>query len=162
MAQKYCTIWFQYESKQEYPMYINIYLFNKYLQMRKHLKNKRLESLVQLGTDRIIDLLFGTGEAAYHIVLELYDKGNIIITDFEWTILNVLRPHTEGDKVKFVVREKYPQNRARKNEMISKEDLKAILEKAKTGDPVKKVLVSNLGKCVFLLKKILIFCFNQI
>lgn len=114
--------------------------------MRKHLKNKRLESLRQLGTDRIIDLQFGTGEAAYHIILELYDKGNIIITDFEWVILNVLRPHTEGDKVKFVVREKYPQNRARQSEMINKEDLKLIFDKAKTGDPIKKVLVSNMGK----------------
>lgn len=114
--------------------------------MRKHLKNKRLESLTQLGTDRIIDLQFGTGEAAYHIILELYDKGNIIITDFEWTILNVLRPHTEGDKVKFVVREKYPQNRARQSELISIEDLKLIFSKAKTGDPIKKILVSNLGK----------------
>lgn len=114
--------------------------------MRKHLKNKRLESLTQLGTDRIIDLQFGTGEAAYHIILELYDKGNIIITDFEWTILNVLRPHTEGDKVKFVVREKYPQNRARQSELISTEDLKLMLSKGKTGDPIKKILVSNLGK----------------
>lgn len=114
--------------------------------MRKHLKNKRLESLVQLGTDRIIDLQFGSGEAAYHIILELYDKGNIIITDYELTILNILRPHTEGDKVKFVVREKYPQNRARESEMITEEDLKSLLEKAKTGDPLKKVLVPNLGK----------------
>lgn len=114
--------------------------------MRKHLKNKRLESLSQLGTDRIIDLQFGTGEAAYHIILELYDKGNIIITDFELTILNVLRPHTEGDKVKFVVREKYPQNRARESEMVNKDELKIICEKAKVGDPLKKVLVPNLGK----------------
>lgn len=68
--------------------------------MRKHLKNKRLEVLKQLGMDRIVDLQFGTGEAAYHVVLELYDRGNIVLTDYELTILNVLRPHTEGDKIK--------------------------------------------------------------
>lgn len=119
--------------------------------MRKHLKNKRLEFLTQLGTDRIIDLQFGTGEAAYHIILELYDKGNILITDFELTILNVLRPHTEGDKVRFAVREKYPQNRARESEIISKVELRSILEKAKTGDQLKKVLIPNLGKqkCIY-------------
>lgn len=71
--------------------------------MRKHLKNKRLEVLKQLGMDRIVDLQFGTGEAAYHVVLELYDRGNIVLTDYELTILNVLRPHTEGDKIKYVL-----------------------------------------------------------
>ena len=28
----------------------------------------------QLGIDRIVDLQFGSGEAAYHVVLELYDR----------------------------------------------------------------------------------------
>lgn len=68
--------------------------------MRKHLKNKRLESLTQVGVDRIIDLQFGSGEAAYHVILELYDRGNIVLTDHEMTILNILRPHTEGDKIR--------------------------------------------------------------
>lgn len=70
--------------------------------MRKHLKNKRLESLKQLGVDRIVDLQFGTGEAAYHVILELYDRGNIVLTDYQMTILNILRPHTEGEKVRCV------------------------------------------------------------
>nr|CAH7713769.1 unnamed protein product [Callosobruchus chinensis] len=114
------------------------------MKMRKHLKNKRLEYLKQLGTDRIVDLQFGSGEAAYHIILELYDRGNIILTDHEYIISNILRPHTEGDKVKFVVREKYPQDRARESTAITKETMLEILNKAKTGDPLKKVLVPNL------------------
>lgn len=68
--------------------------------MRKHLKNKRLESITQVGMDRIINLQFGSGEATYHIILELYDRGNIILTDREMVILYVLRPHTEGDKIR--------------------------------------------------------------
>lgn len=68
--------------------------------MRKHLKNKRLESLTQVGVDRIIDLQFGSGEAAYHVILELYDRGNIVLTDHEMTTLNILRPHTEADKIR--------------------------------------------------------------
>lgn len=68
--------------------------------MRKHLKNKRLESLTQIGVDRMIDMQFGSGEAAYHVILELYDRGNIVLTDHEMTILNILRPHTEGDKIR--------------------------------------------------------------
>jgi predicted ribosome quality control (RQC) complex YloA/Tae2 family protein len=115
------------------------------MKLRKHVKNKRLESLTQLGTDRIIDLQFGSGEAAYHVILELYDKGNIIFTDFEFTILNVLRPHTEGDRFKFVVREKYPKNRARESSILTKDQLVNILKGAKNGDQLKKVLVPNLG-----------------
>lgn len=75
-------------------------VINDILQMRKHLKNKRLESLTQVGMDRIIDLQFGSGEAAYHILLEVYDRGNIILTDYQMVILYVLRPHTEGDKIR--------------------------------------------------------------
>lgn len=68
--------------------------------MRKHLRNKRLESLKQLGVDRIVDLQFGTGFAAYHIILELYDRGNIILTDCDMIILYILRPHVEGEHVR--------------------------------------------------------------
>ncbi|KAI4467690.1 nuclear export mediator factor nemf [Holotrichia oblita] len=112
--------------------------------MRKHLKNKRLENLIQVGSDRILDLQFGTGEVAYHVILELYDRGNIILTDFELTILYVLRPHTEGDKIKFAVREKYPTSRARESTLPSIDDIKQVLQNAKEGDPLKKVLMPML------------------
>jgi hypothetical protein len=28
-----------------------------------------------LGADRIVDLQFGSAEAAYHLIIELYDRG---------------------------------------------------------------------------------------
>lgn len=113
------------------------------MKMRKHLKNKRLEKFVQLGTDRILDLQFGTNEAAYHLILELYDRGNIILTDFELTILYVLRPHTEGEEVRFAIREKYPVDRARTKNLPTEEELREILTSAKEGDPLKKALVPH-------------------
>lgn len=42
--------------------------------MRKHLKGRRLEKIEQLGVDRIVDMQFGSSEAAYHVILELYDR----------------------------------------------------------------------------------------
>ncbi|XP_075982601.1 nuclear export mediator factor NEMF homolog Clbn isoform X2 [Anticarsia gemmatalis] len=115
------------------------------MKLRKHLKNKRLEKLSQLGIDRIVDLQFGSGEAAYHVILELYDRGNIVLTDCEWTILNVLRPHVEGDKVRFAVKEKYPLDRAKTSyEAPSAEALQEILANCKPGDNLKKVLNPNL------------------
>ena len=45
----------------------------------------------QVGVDRVVDLQFGSGEAAYHLVLEMYDKGNLVLTDGEYKILNILQ-----------------------------------------------------------------------
>lgn len=115
------------------------------MKLRKHLKNKRLESLTQLGIDRVVDLQFGSGEAAYHVILELYDRGNIVLTDYEWTILNVLRPHVEGDKIRFAVKEKYPLDRVKTSyEAPNADILKDILSKSKPGDNLKKILNPNL------------------
>ncbi|KAK4883945.1 hypothetical protein RN001_000216 [Aquatica leii] len=126
------------------------------MKMRKHLKNKRLESLTQVGLDRIIDLQFGSGEAAYHIILELFDRGNIILTDYNMIILNVLRPHTEGEKVRFAVREKYPQSRGRDGTVTSVEELRTILEKGQIGDPIKKILIFQLDFGASLIEHVLL------
>ena len=42
------------------------------LKLRKHLRTRRLDSVRQLGIDRIVDFTFGSGEACYHLILELY------------------------------------------------------------------------------------------
>uniref|UniRef100_A0A182RTH0 NFACT RNA-binding domain-containing protein n=1 Tax=Anopheles funestus TaxID=62324 RepID=A0A182RTH0_ANOFN len=111
------------------------------MKMRKHLKNKRLESLQQLGVDRIVDFQFGTGEAAYHIILELYDRGNILLTDCDLRILNILRPHVEGEELRFAVREKYPKDRAKQdNGPPSMEQIKEAIEKAHPGDTLRTAL----------------------
>lgn len=117
------------------------------MKLRKHLKNKRLESLRQLGTDRIIDFQFGVGDATYHLILELYDRGNLILCDHEMTILNVLRPHTEGEEVRFVVREKYPEARARENSNLpSQQIVREVLANIKSDDSLMRALVPVLGE----------------
>uniref|UniRef100_A0A182JMM1 NFACT RNA-binding domain-containing protein n=1 Tax=Anopheles atroparvus TaxID=41427 RepID=A0A182JMM1_ANOAO len=111
------------------------------MKLRKHLKNKRLESLQQLGVDRIVDFQFGSGEAAYHIVLELYDRGNILLTDCDLRILNILRPHVEGEELRFAVREKYPRDRAKQdNGPPSMEQIKEAIQKANPGDTLRTAL----------------------
>lgn len=111
------------------------------MKLRKHLKNKRLEGIDQIGIDRIVDLQFGTGEACYHVILELYDRGNVILCDYEYTILNVLRPHVEGEEIRFAVREKYPMNRARVDDGPPSMDLvKEKLLQAHPGDSLRTVL----------------------
>jgi len=41
------------------------------MKLRKHLRSRRLEKVSQLGADRIVDLQFGSNEAAYHLIVEL-------------------------------------------------------------------------------------------
>ena len=77
------------------------------MKLRKHLTNKRLEYVRQMGVDRVIDLQFGSNEAASHLILEMYDKGNMVLTDHNYLILNILRPRVKGED-KFLARETYP------------------------------------------------------
>eukprot|EP00798_Chlamydomonas_sp_ICE-L_P022484 gene22484-29610_t len=41
------------------------------LKLRKHMRTRRLEDVRQLGVDRIVDFVFGSGEAQYHLILEI-------------------------------------------------------------------------------------------
>lgn len=115
------------------------------MKLRKHLKNKRLEKVQQMGSDRIVDFQFGTGDAAYHVILELYDRGNVILTDYELTTLYILRPHTEGENLRFAMREKYPVERAKQpTKKLELEALVKLLENARNGDYLRQILTPNL------------------
>nr|XP_055027508.1 ribosome quality control complex subunit NEMF-like [Misgurnus anguillicaudatus] len=116
------------------------------MKCRKHLKSRRLVHVKQLGVDRIVDIQFGSDEAAYHLILELYDRGNIILTDHEFTILNLLRFRTaEAEDVKIAVRERYPVEKARPIEsLISLERLTELLSKSQNGEQVKRILNPHL------------------
>lgn len=148
------------------------------------MNNKRLEKALQVGQDRIIDLQFGTGEAAYHVIIELYDRGNIVLCDYEYVILNILRPRTEGEDVRlvffyldntltiskklnifscitikrFLVKEKYPMEGTAVEDCITNtEVLQSWLVSAKPGDNLKKILVPK--TCIIII--IICCCFSN-
>ena len=54
------------------------------MKLRKHIKGKRLDDIRQFNTDRVVDFTFGSGDTAFHVILELYAAGNIILTDHEY------------------------------------------------------------------------------
>lgn len=117
------------------------------MKLRKHLKNKRLEAIEQVGADRIVDLQFGTGIASYHIIVEMYDRGNIILCDNTYKILNVLRQREEED-IRFAVREIYPITRAKfQDECIKIEELKSIIRNSHPGETLKSILNRNIHIC---------------
>ncbi len=54
------------------------------LKLRKHLRTRRLDEVKQLGVDRVVDFSFGTGEACYHLILELYAQVNLYSHLVQW------------------------------------------------------------------------------
>ena len=60
------------------------------------------------GSDRVVDLKFGSGEAICHIILELYASGNVVLTDGNYQIIALLRSHQFEDDIAVQVGEIYP------------------------------------------------------
>ncbi|EGT57102.1 hypothetical protein CAEBREN_19463 [Caenorhabditis brenneri] len=78
------------------------------MKLRKHINQKRLTSIRVVGFDRLVELVFGTEDRENRLYVELYDRGNVVLTDHELTILNILRVRTDKDtSVRWAVREKY-------------------------------------------------------
>ena len=64
-----------------------------------------MTSVAQIGTDRIIELQFSDGQ--YRLFLEFYAGGNIILTDRDFSIINLLRiVHEETEELRVGLR--YP------------------------------------------------------
>ena len=62
--------------------------------LRKYLKTRRVTSVTQVGTDRIIELQFSDG--LYRLYFEFYAGGNIVLTDGDLKVLALLRNVEEG------------------------------------------------------------------
>eukprot|EP01087_Luapelamoeba_hula_P012793 TRINITY_DN3609_c0_g1_i2.p1 TRINITY_DN3609_c0_g1~~TRINITY_DN3609_c0_g1_i2.p1 ORF type:complete len:1124 (+),score=235.87 TRINITY_DN3609_c0_g1_i2:56-3427(+) len=62
--------------------------------LRKFLRTKRIEKVSQLGIDRVIDFTIGVEPNHYHLLIELYSSGNIILTNGTYEILTQIRTYT--------------------------------------------------------------------
>lgn len=64
------------------------------VKIRKHIRERRIVSIKQINHDRVVDIQFGTDETdPYHIILEFYASGNIILTDKNYLILDLVHYH---------------------------------------------------------------------
>ncbi|KAL5115256.1 hypothetical protein ACEQ8H_006848 [Pleosporales sp. CAS-2024a] len=64
--------------------------------LRKYLKTRRVTSVAQIGTDRILEFQFSDG--LYRLYLEFYAGGNIVLTDGDLKVLALLRNVDEGEE----------------------------------------------------------------
>ena len=97
--------------------------------LRMHLRGKRLAGLTQMGADRAIDLAFGAGPNAHHLILECFAQGNLVLTDAEYRILTLLRPVRDDDNgLAMLGNHPYPLERRRPFVAVTREKLRAALE----------------------------------
>lgn len=64
--------------------------------IRKEIGDKRLYPIQQVGSDRIMDFLFSNEK---HFIIELYDRGNFIVTDKHYRIIYATRPYKTDEFV---------------------------------------------------------------
>ncbi len=79
--------------------------------LRKHLRGLRLETVQQVGHyDRVVHVVFGSGGAQRHsLILELYARGNLLLSNANYQILSLLRSHEyEKGNVQVKVGHAYP------------------------------------------------------
>ena len=77
------------------------------LRIRKHIRQWRLDSLRQLGSDRVVEFVFGTDDKAFRLIIEFYAKGNLILSDHAYNIIALTRSHAT-EEAKYAVRATYP------------------------------------------------------
>ncbi|MCJ1281805.1 hypothetical protein MMC26_001128 [Xylographa opegraphella] len=115
--------------------------------LRKYLRTRRVTSVSQVGTDRIIEFQFSDGQ--YRLFLEFYAGGNIVLTDKELNILALLRAVSEGqDQEELRVGLKYSlENRQNYGGV-------PLLTKARVREGLQKALDKNEGAATAPTKKV--------
>lgn len=85
-----------YTSQRDRPMPQNPAPFAMVL--RKNLSNARLKGVDQLGFDRVLRFTFETAHGKFHLYVEVFRDGNIILTDGDDTIIQPLTHATYADR----------------------------------------------------------------
>ncbi|KAJ2859658.1 hypothetical protein GGH94_005981 [Coemansia aciculifera] len=117
------------------------------MKLRKHLKARRLTAIRQIGMDRVVDFEFAVAagahaEGTYHIICEFYASGNIILTDYQYNTLALLRVVHVDAETAFAVGRTYSLSESRGVEPVERAALVECLSKAGPKDNLKRTLAS--------------------
>lgn len=66
--------------------------------LRKYCNGGRVLGISQPGIERVIDIEIGKSEKRFHLLVELFDEGNIVLTDGDYTIIQPLKKHRFKDR----------------------------------------------------------------
>ena len=78
------------------------------IKLRKFIRGKKLVSISQCGLDRVINMTFASQEEEFHLIIEFYAAGNVILTDNKYTIITLLRVHAFDEETKCAPKFPYP------------------------------------------------------
>lgn len=112
--------------------------------LRRHLDNAKLVSVSQPGSERILELVFSSGNGQLKLFIELFSKGNIILVDDKSVILAAAEHQTWKDRtIRPGFTYKLPPSTADFAAMSEEQFSKAILSSEK--DSVVKALAVDLS-----------------
>ena len=66
--------------------------------LRKHISGGKVLGIRQVGLERIIIFDIGKGTATLRLIIELFDEGNVVLTDEHYEIVKPLRHHRFKDR----------------------------------------------------------------
>ncbi len=112
--------------------------------LRKRIKGAHVESITQHNFDRIVEIKVKK-DKYYKIIVELFDKGNIILLDEENNIIQPLKRQQLSARDISSKREyKYPEERGMNPISITEEELKELFLNAES-DVVRTLAMNGLG-----------------
>ncbi|KAH3765560.1 nuclear export mediator factor NEMF [Pelomyxa schiedti] len=98
--------------------------------LRRYLRDALVDNVHQLGVDRVIEFTFRKAEHAYHLIIELYASGNILLTDADHIVLVTLRSHEYDEDNRVKAQNSYPLNMIRHMTPITIEQLRTSITEA--------------------------------
>mmetsp|Transcript_14942 Transcript_14942/g.62169 ORF Transcript_14942/g.62169 Transcript_14942/m.62169 type:complete len:1146 (-) Transcript_14942:47-3484(-) len=114
------------------------------LKLRKHIRTRRLESVRQVGADRIVQLTFSRGEGEHHVFIELYAQGNLVLCDREMNVLTLLRSHRDDARgLAIMPNHPYPLEHFRPRSKATATALREALEACNFKDTLKQALLAH-------------------
>ena len=93
--------------------------------LRKYISGGKVLGIRQHGLERIMVFDIGKGTTTLHLIIELYDEGNVILTDEKYEIIKPLRHHRFRDR-EVVPRVMYTMSPS--DPTVSEENLAAALK----------------------------------
>jgi len=115
------------------------------LKLRKHIRNRRLNDVRQLGVDRIVDFAFGQEDKSMHLILEMYAQGNIVLTDHRYEVLTLLRTHKDSEiDYSLKARQLYPVQHIRMSKAVAESEVVECLFRTNERRSLKKIVTELL------------------
>ena len=135
---------------------------NFVLKLRKHVRSRRLEDIRQLGSDRVCQMTFGSGEYEVKILLEFFASGNIVLVDPKYSVLSLLRSHRDDAKgLATMSQHTYPIQAVKLRKATDADDFQKALEASLSNPAGKTTLKDAVATFLAYGPQVALFCIRR-